>query len=451
MSALLIVRVQHHHPQYHGRCADERAQWPPHPFRMFQALASAASIGGVMPPAAADAMRWLETLPPPMVACIEGRRDKTEWITYAPNNNDWDGKSNLAEMKRDHCEVHAPTSFAEPPVTLFAWTLPNELGGHAAHLATLSDVANMVDRVGTQMDGAWANASVMPKNDFISEAGRVGLQVMRPAPHGASFGKRMGVPYAGCLRDLEAKRRATTFMGPKMVSYNAPIEWRAYAMLRPDERRLAIPWADAPLAILGVKERLAKTLGEQEAQEMSVMPLPTVGARGDLRIRRFALIRKDGEASWDDADSALHGNDERMGIVVPEKSGGFMKRHYVEKSSSWQSVTPVFIQSAPRPPRNAANADAVRNAYWKAESHVRKQLISSGVDISIIKQVIVNANGFNENDIMEFGRRSLSLLRAGRSRRCLWHVRVELESPVKGPLTCGHMPSLGFGVMSRAV
>ena len=459
MSMHLVVQAQYLHSQYHGRSADERAQWPPHPCRVFQALLSGASVGGRIRDGAADAaMRWLERLPPPIVACSQGGVKPPEWITYAPNNNDWDAKTDPAAMKRDHAETHAPTSFEHPPALFCAWPIPDGDDDARTHLVSLSGAADMVNRIGTAMDSAWANVRVMSKADFLDEAHRCGMRVLRPDDRGASAGGiRMGVPYQGCMDEL-AQIRNTPVAAPRRwpltVRYDAPWEWRVYAMLRADERPFAVDWADGAMLALRVKERLTDVFGRAGAHLARVMPLPSVGHQhADLRIRRFAILRMDGGMAWDDADAALSGRPiPGLGLVAGgcRRDLEFMNQHYAGTSTEWTSATPVRLSRVRRPARPDASADKMRSAFQAASDGVCEMLRQAGVDAPV-ESVTVSDRGFPPHDMEAFGNRRTELLKAARERRCLWHVRLSLERPVAGPLVVGHNPSLGLGVMAKVI
>ncbi|HHN68271.1 MAG TPA: type I-U CRISPR-associated protein Cas5/Cas6, partial [Thermopetrobacter sp.] len=61
-------------------------EWPPAPFRLFQALLAAAARGAEVTEADAEALRRLERLPPPVIlapVAVPGRAH----TAYVPNND----------------------------------------------------------------------------------------------------------------------------------------------------------------------------------------------------------------------------------------------------------------------------------------------------------------------------------------------------------------------------
>ena len=63
----------------------EQAEWPPHPDRVFMALAAAWFETGE-DPAEGEALRWLETLPPPAIAA-SGHTTRSPVVSYVPVND----------------------------------------------------------------------------------------------------------------------------------------------------------------------------------------------------------------------------------------------------------------------------------------------------------------------------------------------------------------------------
>ncbi len=63
----------------------EQAEWPPHPDRVFMALAAAWFETGE-DPAEGDALRWLEALPPPAIAASDAHSRATV-VSYVPVND----------------------------------------------------------------------------------------------------------------------------------------------------------------------------------------------------------------------------------------------------------------------------------------------------------------------------------------------------------------------------
>ena len=84
----------------------KRAEWPPHPSRVFMAMAAAWFETGE-DPAEGDALRWLEAEPPPDIACTDAAMRLSAnrpTISYVPVNDSRVGrkppkKNDLGKLK----------------------------------------------------------------------------------------------------------------------------------------------------------------------------------------------------------------------------------------------------------------------------------------------------------------------------------------------------------------
>src|SRR5690606_25459590 len=81
MPSALLISVRFHHGRYHGV-----GDWPPSPARLFQALVAGAANGGEVAEADRTALRWLETLEPPVIAAPVHRVGRG-YASYVPNND----------------------------------------------------------------------------------------------------------------------------------------------------------------------------------------------------------------------------------------------------------------------------------------------------------------------------------------------------------------------------
>jgi CRISPR-associated protein Csb2 len=83
---ILLLSVRLLHDRYHGRTANgEQAEWPPSPFRLFQAIVAGNARGISLPPVLIDALQWLETLDPPEIIAPKAESGKAV-LTYVLNN-----------------------------------------------------------------------------------------------------------------------------------------------------------------------------------------------------------------------------------------------------------------------------------------------------------------------------------------------------------------------------
>ena len=81
----------------------ERAEWPPHPDRVFMALAAAWFETGEDTEEHAregDALRWLQALPPPAIAASDAGY-RTRVTSYVPVNDDGGGRKSSPKTEVD--------------------------------------------------------------------------------------------------------------------------------------------------------------------------------------------------------------------------------------------------------------------------------------------------------------------------------------------------------------
>ena len=76
------VTIRFLDPRFHGR-GDRGPEWPPSPFRLFQALLAAASRNGLLDE---EAFHWLERLSPPEILAPPVL-PVSSWKNYVPNND----------------------------------------------------------------------------------------------------------------------------------------------------------------------------------------------------------------------------------------------------------------------------------------------------------------------------------------------------------------------------
>lgn len=179
----------------HGRCyaassdAPNRPEWPPHPSRLFSALAAAACAGRDEPETAArDALLWLERQAAP---CIEAPPAD---LTTVPTNYVPPGDLNIQTGKNEHPmfrirkDRYFPVAYPlGEPVVRYGWVTlpPTEL------LTSLDRLAANATHVGTSHSMAAVRA-------YVGDLTRVSH---RPDPLGK---ETLRIPRAGRFDELRA-------------------------------------------------------------------------------------------------------------------------------------------------------------------------------------------------------------------------------------------------------
>ena len=171
----------------------EQAEWPPHPDRVFMALAAAWFETGE-DPAEGEALRWLEALPPPAIAASD-KDSRTAIVSYVPVNDAQVGRKlpaigTLDKLKsaglatlpeyRSRQPRGFPVAIPHDPTVHLIWP-DAELG---VHRAALERLATKVTHVGHSASfvQAWLEAKP-PERTWIPATG-VGLQRLRVTSRG---------------------------------------------------------------------------------------------------------------------------------------------------------------------------------------------------------------------------------------------------------------------------
>lgn len=488
----LLIEVRLLADRYHGV-----GDWPPSPFRLFQAMVAGAYGGRWVaePRESKDtAFQWLEGLAPPCVmapAYVRGRVVQS----FVPNN-DLDAlggdQRRIGEI-RVQKQTEALLLADDTPFT-YAWPFHEEDIARADEICTL---AERLHTFGRGVDGAFARARTVDWDEAIDALRQVG-SVAFPSPSAADR-RDVRCPAPGSLESLverysrwskQLERSAhgsasTLFRQPPrarcaVVAYNRP-PTRYVLDIRPAEgantfralpqmRAVEIATATRDLAY----DRLSRAMPDRSAELERVLigrgtppldatrrvrfvPLPSTGSRhADAAIRRV-LVDVPAECplaatdiAWALAGQSLElfsvGNEEtgelRDAVLIPSEDDSMLRHYGVGRPARrWQSVTPVALPRHARPRRGGgarASADAeLAGAVVDALRHAG--FPHRGVHIHVQPE--------------PFSRHG-SLASASASGRfdaaALHHVEVTFPSPVEGPLVIGDGRWLGLGLMAPA-
>lgn len=196
----LLIEVTLLEARYHGV-----GDWPPAPWRLFQALVAGSYGGQWAAEAAADkdaAFSWLENLPPPHIATPASQLG-SGILHYVPNNSlDVRGgdPARVAEMR---VPKWVRPRLLDDPRLLYAWPFDGA-DDHAIHITTL---ANRLHTLGRGTDPAFARAEVLDWDAAEERLRRHGGTIARPVSGGARADDP-GCPLPGSLNSLKARHAA---------------------------------------------------------------------------------------------------------------------------------------------------------------------------------------------------------------------------------------------------
>lgn len=501
MGQHLVLTVRMHGDAYgtarfHGM-VQGNAEWPPAPFRLFQALLAGAAHGNELSGEVVAALERLEGLAPPIIAAprkVAGQRVEL----FVPNN-DADSLADPREVSAIRTKkVVAPSLFDAEVPFLYAWALPE---GPAPTL--LIEVANQVYQLGRGVDPAWAHG------ELLDDAALDALFDTHPGivyrPSVGADGRKLLCAVEGSLRSLVGRHHAARLTAEgsgraaRVLFTNAPkpralpvayapehVSRRVLFDLRDRSSDRHWPWATQAVVKLvetlrdAAAERLRRGLPGQEDQieraivgrkadgrhplpaehRVRIVPLPSIGSvHADRAIRRVLVdIPSGAPLNGDDVEWAFSGlewarpTDGVMSpfVVIRADEEGMLE-HYQGPSRRWRSVTPLALpESAKRrridPSRQSEEAKPGRERTAeedRAVAAVRTALRQAGVRATAtvvrVQREPFEARGVRAEPFAEGTRFA---------KERLWHVEMELDRAVAGPIVIGDGRFLGLGLMA---
>lgn len=499
----LVIEVRFPGGRFHGARRTDRAgtsdnsvsveEWPPSPFRLFQALVAGA-YGGRWAAEGAEAkdaaFAWLEALDAPVVVAPPAHALAP--VTYFVPNNDLDamgGDPSRVNEIRVSKRLRTAVIGGDKPV-VYAWTF----AGPTSHAELLLTFARRLHTLGLGIDQAFASAALLDEAQLQRLFEAHGGAVHRPGPAGAAGMDGTPCPVRGSLASLKARHEGSRqrfrrvvdgrksvieFRQParahaRMVVYGAAPD-RLLFDLR-DAARTAefrpTPQTAAATLVKAVRDlafdRLTDALPERRepleraivgrgdpapdpCMRLRFIPLPSIGlVHTSPSIRRLLVEVPPGspvtvaELRWALAGRVFGGQADADGVLTGQTllapaSDDRMAGRYAAESSVWRSVTPVVLPQL-RPVHAASGGDRVEQLNDAAKA-VTQALRHAAIEARAVS-VRVQREPFRER-----GRRveDHDADRFGTAR--LHHLELRLDRAVNGPLVLGDGRWLGLGVM----
>lgn len=428
----------------------DTVEWPPHPSRLFSALVAAAyeTEAG---PATIDALRWLECEPPPEIT-FPPASPRATGISYVPVNDASFTDSGI----RNRQARQFPAACPAEPVIWFHWpraepTPPvrEALAQLASEVPRLGHSASVVRAMVVEESPPHAPPfrTLVPRDD-----GEHLLRVARPgrlAALDASFtaGRR---PTPGTtqtygrpeVQPIEVAR------GPfeglrvfRLVPRTEPRIWPTAARSLRLVERLRAAW----MSVLG--DGAPSVVHGHDGPHVALVPLPAVGHRhADGRVPGFGIavprrLELGDRTALDRALLRLDGLRFRVGpaeyvvqrVRPDEELPRTLDPHaWVRPDRFWASVSPVVMDQYPRRTLEAAAvvARSVVRLGLPEPRRVRVETFSA----------VPGAPA-----VMHFDVR-----REGQPKRPAFHVALEFDNEVAGPLILGQLRHFGIGLLRPA-
>lgn len=486
----LLIAVHWLDDRYHGLLDREGPpEWPPSPYRLFQALVAGAARRGELEAETGMALDWLQRLNPPMIIAPRSRHGQA--VTHFVPNNDGDKKPNRQDRLTG--KTFRPTLMLDPPDIHYLWEIPLDQVSQAEGVCK---AARCLTSLGWGIDMAYADGQLIDGDQIAKLPGvrwypRKNVQRYDGLLRVPTFDRGTGV---GSLSDLKHAHQSAlnriqhgkplnTVEKPKVfdrVFYESKerLLGRPYIVfeLHQDEGSVFAYHQDRLIHIAGMVRHLAivamgKALPEGADAEwvnryvaghncddavghrqFSYLPLPSIGHRhadhkvrrvmitapvGDDRLLQHLARRLNGLQLKPTAQTNL---DHPPTLVRVHQDN--VARLYAQSADLWASVTPVIL-----PGHDDHKPDKTRKLIEKA-------LEQSGID---------QRCEFEWSAFSQFPK-SLSAHKYGRDRRQTGYIRpshllsqtaVHLKLRfhdglrVPGPLAIGAGRHCGLGMLAR--
>ena len=453
-----------------GRCAaadaSQRApEWPPHPGRVFMALAAAYFEAPNPDPGERDALLWVERQEPPTIEAVDGDEPREFVEAYVPANDTHGGIVKRPRSARGFASLHVGDEPVfvrwpvdpDPEIRRSLARLCSRVTriGHSASLVHmwLSEAANgnaAWKPVDFAADGPRLRAVSEGTTEYLAQAFQAGSrpQLTRWQPYQRSQAIPTGGAVAGPFRDklivwacesgpalgLETTLQLTSALrnAAMKASPQPPPEWLTGH--HPDGRpSRKVHAAFFPLPAVGAEHSDGHILG-------LAMALP-----GELPLESFRPVLSRFLFDEDNRDRNLNlhapagaANDRRYWQwEVSRETRSYPPQAlraatWTAPSREWASVTPVVLHHYPKLKRDGEVERIVREAFASA-------LLPEPESIRVHAGSVFRGAGHAL---------ALPPFTEGGEALCRYqtHVRVRFSNPVQGPVLVGRGRFRGYGL-----
>lgn len=486
----LLIAVHWLDDRYHGLLDREGPpEWPPSPYRLFQALVAGVTRRGELEAEPGRALEWLQRLNPPII--IAPRSRPGQIVTRFVPNNDGDKRPNRQDRLTG--KTFRPTLMLDPPDLHYLWKISSE---QVCQAESVAKAARYLTCLGWGIDMAYADGQLID-GDQISNISGVRWyprkNVLRDdgVLRVPTFDREKGVDslsdlkraHQSALNRIEHGRPLNTVEKPKvfdLVFYESKerLLGRPYVVfeLHQDNGSFLVYPPDRLIHIAGMVRHLAIAAMEsapledvdtdwvnrhvaghvcddaEDHRQFSYLPLPSIGHQhADHKVRRVMITAPVGD------DRLLQHLARRLNGLQLKPTAQTNLNHppflvrvhqdkvarfYTQSANLWASVTPVIL-----PGHDDHKPDKTRKLIEKA-------LAQSGIE---------QRCEFEWSAYSQFPK-SLSAHKYGRDRRPTGYIRpshllsqtaVHLKLrfhdgiQVPGPLVIGAGRHCGLGMLAR--
>lgn len=435
MSALVLY-VRLHDGRYHGE-----GDWPPSPARLFQALVAGAGLGGPPDKAEKEALEWLESLPPPVIAAPLARPTLRGVLFYMPNNDsDVIGGDPLKVAKiRTATKIFRPWFFDAAVPFVYVWSFCGH-AGYEDQGRKMCLLAERLYQLGRGIDMAWAWGEILDEDALEEVLAKHPGRLFRPSagirPSGGKSDLTLPCPCPGSLESLDRRYRAfgerfrdseegksgrVVFRKPppprfQQTPYDSPPSRQLYELRSATDEGTFAPWpltrtSDLVVrvrdgAAVRLKQALPGSSGDIERvlvgrkpdgsndgrpeDRVRIIPLASIGhVYVDREIRRVLVeVPSTCPLRADDVHWAFSGLDvidvetgEILAVLKRADDERFLRHYGLEDGDGhpvWRTVTPAAL---PEQARRRRIDPALRSQAPKGGEERSKEVLQAAVAV----------------------------------------------------------------------
>ena len=470
--------------RYHGRISEDELEFPPSPTRLFQALIAGSHCGAydlIHQERRDRALRWLETLEPPVIDMPASRETGRGITNYVPNNDDQWPRTKVPNSGHVRtAKSFLATILPDSSSLLYCWTFDDEAEA-IENAAVICAMARLVTHLGQHQDTVYVRgeinadveAFILPESKRMVPIENTAGKWSAPQKGALdAYRKRYRTWLSGAAKDdVPVPARRMNYRSPETISFDAPMAlfelWHKKddedKRLRYDPRDLRVPAAmvrHAMIDWLAARPAFRQHYGEElishliaghdadkqyDGAHIACVPIPTMREEGvyDGLIRRVLLLGFgcESKAAAELFESVANGIN---GAALKDQSVeiGYLKKASLNDSvlrlftgkarRVWRTVTPIILTGLMRRGRGA-------------EVLLARTLKQAGVNEQDIESVAAFSGPIVPKTARALDYRIDKHSYLAQTPR--YHAEVIFKRPVIGSLVVGRGRHTGFGLM----
>jgi CRISPR-associated protein Csb2 len=467
MIRFLVLSIRFLDDRYHGLTDHgEKAEWPPSPFRLFQAIVAGNARGTVLPDGIKAALKWLEGLDNPPLIVAPVATEGLERLTYVINNySHKDANSRAPKTIR-------PMLLNGDRHLQYAWSFDADAVDAMTHAKAIISATRHIRCLGWGIDMVFGTGAIVDELPTAMGTRRL----FRPSFAATNDGVALRTPTVGSLLSLErnyadfikryetpgvTRMESVALFAPVTYLADSSRPWAAFRLLDPETGRLRSFSATRAVTVAGMIRGAAHAVAKKAGRDpkwvkefvcghhegsdsfprFSYLPLPSIQpVVGVGRISRVLIAEPVGSAGQEVAwiKRLLTGqtakSEQSRDALLVRLTGDGVLNHYVRSSQTWTTVTPVALPGSD---------DGMTR---KTAKLLDRLLCHAGYSSDAIQDLEYHRVPFlrGAEDAKRYQPRGDHYL----ANCTMYHMRLRWKHAVKGPIALGAGRHCGLGIFA---